>query len=186
MLPLCSSHIHPPDCHCFWYPHQWLRIFTGYTITTFYCSTGDSSFSQDYANPLVNFFRRRRRFLTGYTVTAWFPPLMARGYRPSYTITLRWYLYCWLRLFADYSMVSVGLHSGVMHRPLIHHHLLWFLHLQAPDTVNVNPFVGGIDDVRFNQAPLGIWNFANAANVDEGIIRYVRWKEEDPISSRKL
>lgn len=43
--------------------------------------------------------------------------------------------------------------------------------LQVPPSVNVNPFIGGIDEVMFNQAPLGIWNFANAVNVDQGVLR---------------
>ncbi|XP_071835637.1 laminin subunit alpha-like isoform X2 [Apostichopus japonicus] len=52
----------------------------------------------------------------------------------------------------------------------------------VPPSVNVNPFIGGIDEVMFNQAPLGIWNFANAVNVDQGVLRNVTdlSQEADP------
>ncbi|KAJ8032912.1 Laminin subunit alpha [Holothuria leucospilota] len=41
-----------------------------------------------------------------------------------------------------------------------------------PSAVSQNPFVGGIDQIYFNQNPVGVWDFESATNVDDGILRY--------------
>lgn len=52
----------------------------------------------------------------------------------------------------------------------------------VPASVSVNPFIGGLDRIFFNQEPLAIWNFEDATSVNQGIRRNATDLSEKPNS----